>query len=390
MSPDDIENICEDSIGSADIESISEDSVVGSGDVESVSGDSVVGSGDVESISGDSMGSADVESISGDSVMGSGDVESVSGDSVVGSGDVESVSGDSIESVDANPDVNEANNDSNQSNTLPNALKHDVFISYSTKNSDVANKIRHVLEANNLKCWIAPRNISSGKNYIDEIADGIKSTKIVVLVYSSYSQASKYVNNEINMAFSNNKPILSFNIDNSMPSEDMGYYLKVSQWLPAFPNPEDEFETLIIDSLKLCHESTDVPIVIDFTNYKEEDLSKHKKDIVSLVLLFTPLYWASFIYMGIVANKKLWTLMGLVYLVPTLMCLIIYFQVLRMLFLMYPMLKLFSVMFILFWILAIIHGLLIRNEFLTRKSVLRFTILDENVFEYLYDEYLEL
>ena len=55
--------------------------------------------------------------------------------------------------------------------------KHDVFISYSTKNSDVANKVCHVLEQNDLKCWIAPRNIASGRVYIDEIADAIKATK---------------------------------------------------------------------------------------------------------------------------------------------------------------------------------------------------------------------
>lgn len=268
--------------------------------------------------------------------------------------------------------------------------KHDVFISYSTRNSDIANKICYVLEQNNLQCWIAPRNISSGKNYIDEIASGIKSAKIIVLVYSKYSQESKYVNNEINMAFSNNKPILSFNIDNSMPSEDMEYYLKVTQWLPAFPNPEDEFEKLIIDSLKLCNENTDVPVTIDFSNYKPEDLSKHKKDYISLVLLFTPLYWASFIYMGISTGKKLWALMGFVYLIPGIMCLLIYFGILNMMFLLYPMLMLFALIFIMFWILAIIHGFVIRNEFLTRKSVLRFTSSNEEIFEYLYDEYLQL
>ena len=53
--------------------------------------------------------------------------------------------------------------------------KHDVFISYSTKDSDIANKVCYILEHNNLKCWIAPRNISSGRIYLDEIADAIKS-----------------------------------------------------------------------------------------------------------------------------------------------------------------------------------------------------------------------
>ena len=126
------------------------------------------------------------------------------------------------------------------------------------------------------------------------------------------------------------------------------------------------------------------------TNFRQEDLSKHKKDYLSLILLFTPFYWASFIYMGIVSSRKLWALMGFVYLVPTLMFLIIHFQVLGSLFIFYPMWVLFGLIFIIFWILAIIHGFVIRNEFLTRKSVLRFTSSDDDLFDYLYDEYSQL
>lgn len=267
---------------------------------------------------------------------------------------------------------------------------HDVFISYSTKNSDVANKVCYVLEQNNLKCWIAPRNISSGKIYVDEIADAIKSTKIVVLIYSTYSQESRYVNNEINLAFSKNKPILSFNIDEAMPKEGMEYYLKVTQWLSAYPNPEDEFETLIRDALKLCDENPDVPVSINLNDFKGEDLSRHKKDYVSLILLFTPLYWFSFIYMGIISSKKLWVLMGLLLAIPGVMLLLIFFQILNRLFMMYPIFVLFGVIFVMFWILAIIYGLVIRNEFLTRKSVLSLASLDDELFEYLCDEYSQI
>lgn len=267
---------------------------------------------------------------------------------------------------------------------------HDVFISYSTKDGDIANKVCYALEQNGLKCWIAPRNIASGRIYVDEIANAIKSTKIVVLIYSAHSQESQYVNNEIKMAFSNNKQILSFNIDDSLPKENMEYFLKITQWLSAYPNPEDEFETLVKDVLKLCDETTEKPILLDFTNFKEEDLSKHKKDYLSLILLFTPIYWASFIYMGISSSKKLWALMGIVYLIPTLMCLMIYFGIFGYLFVAYPMLALFSVIYIVFWILAIIHGLLIRNEYLTRKSVLKFASSDDELFGYLYDEYIQL
>lgn len=268
--------------------------------------------------------------------------------------------------------------------------KHDVFISYSTKNSDVANKVCYVLEQNNLKCWIAPRNISSGRIYLDEIADAIKSTKIVVLIYSADSQESKYVNNEINMAFTNNKKILSFNIDNSLPREDMEYYLKINQWLAAYPDPETEFEKLVMDARDLCDDAGDTPVLVDMSNFNDKELSMHKKDYVSLILLFTPFYWASFIYMGLTSNKKLWTLMGLVYLIPTIIYLMIRLSILNYLFVLYSMMSLFRSIFVIFWILAIIHGFVIRNEYLTRKSVLRFTSADKDLFNYLYDEYLRL
>ncbi|MBQ6100448.1 MAG: toll/interleukin-1 receptor domain-containing protein [Methanobrevibacter sp.] len=269
-------------------------------------------------------------------------------------------------------------------------MSQDVFISYSTKDSAIAEKICYALEQNGLTCWIAPRNISSGKSYIDEISKAIKTTKIVVLVFSKNSQESKYVNNEIKMAFTRNKPIISFNIDNSEPEGDMEYHLKVSQWLMASPKPEDKLETLVEDAKELCDIKTDVPVLVDLTNFIPEDLSKHKKDYISLILLFTPIYWASFIYMGISASKKLWAGMGILYMIPSLMIFILYFEVLDFLFVSYPLFKMFNVIFIIFWILAIIHGFVIRNEFLTRKSVLRFTTSDDNLFNYLYEEYVEL
>lgn len=268
--------------------------------------------------------------------------------------------------------------------------KHDVFISYSTKNGDVANKVCYVLEQNNIKCWIAPRNISSGRIYLDEIGGAIKSTKIVVLIYSVDSQESQYVNNEINMAFTNNKKILSFNIDNSIPKEDMEYYLKITQWLAAYPDPETEFEELVRDVRELCDEVGDAPVLVDMSHFNDNDLSMHKKDYVSLILLFTPFYWASFIYMGMTSNRKRWTLMGLVYLIPTIIYLMIRFGILNYLFVLYSMMSLFTTIFVIFWILAIIHGFVIRNEYLTLKSVLRFTSADKDLFNYLYEEYLRL
>lgn len=41
-------------------------------------------------------------------------------------------------------------------------MSHDIFISYSGKDSNTANVICHELEKNGIRCWMAPRDIPVG------------------------------------------------------------------------------------------------------------------------------------------------------------------------------------------------------------------------------------
>lgn len=122
---------------------------------------------------------------------------------------------------------------------------HDVYISYSTKDKDVAFMICYVLEMNDVKCWIAPRNITSMQHYADDIADAIKSAKTVVLVFSENSDNSKFVNNEIEQAFNLNKPIIVFKIDDYYPHQPMDFYLKNQKHITSYPDPKEKLEELV-------------------------------------------------------------------------------------------------------------------------------------------------
>ena len=66
-------------------------------------------------------------------------------------------------------------------------LDHDVFISYSSKNKNIADAIVADLEQNNVKCWYAPRDILSGEDWAGAINNAISSTKIFVLVFTDES-----------------------------------------------------------------------------------------------------------------------------------------------------------------------------------------------------------
>ena len=269
-------------------------------------------------------------------------------------------------------------------------MSYDVFISYSSVDEKIALEICHVLEQNDLKCWMAPRNIPKGEYYANYIVKAIKSTTMVLLVYSRHAQESRYVKTEIKHAFENEKPILSFNITDRIPDKEMGYFLKITQWMAGYPDPEDKFTDLIENVFRLCKKGPSRPISCDLADFDPVYMSRMKEDYISLILLFSPIYWASFLYMGLVGDENLWKVSGLIYLIPSIFCIIFLYQIWGILFIHYPVFQTFYWIYLLFWILAIAHGLLIRNEFLTRRIVLRLTSVDDDYFDRLIEEYSKI
>ena len=268
-------------------------------------------------------------------------------------------------------------------------MVHDVFISYSTKDKITADAICHVLEENKIKCWIAPRNITSGKPYAEEIIDAITSTKIVVLVFSNNSQVSQFVNNEVNIAFSNNKPILSFKIDESMPEGELEYFLKVNHWLEAYPDPEKVFKTLVTDASRLVGDEKTNPIVDSnvMQKAKNGDFNQisAKTHWKSFILMFTPLFPIALIYMGLSARMKKLTIQGVISIVPIFIMMFFYFSD-RGLFTL-PNIVLAQRFLIIFWIISFIYVLIVRKDYSFRKSVMKSVSDDDELFGALIDEY---
>ncbi len=141
-------------------------------------------------------------------------------------------------------------------------MAHDVFISYSTKNTEFAEAVCGKLEDNGIECWIAPRNIKTGTNYAEEIMDGLNTAKMIVLIFSKDAQESEYVNNEIDTAFSNNQHIVSLKVDDSFPEKKMEFFLKNTQWLDASPTALKEqnktlescYDQLVVDVKRILED----------------------------------------------------------------------------------------------------------------------------------------
>jgi hypothetical protein len=113
----------------------------------------------------------------------------------------------------------------------------DIFISYSQADRACAHEMVALLEAQGLRCWIAPRDISPSADWAAEIIDAISAARVMVLVFSSSSNRSPQVRREIERAVHKGVTVLPFRIEDVAPSKSLEFFLSAQHWLDAFPPP---------------------------------------------------------------------------------------------------------------------------------------------------------
>jgi|SRR5208283_4803095 len=126
----------------------------------------------------------------------------------------------------------------------------DVFISYPSARNEIATATCAALEKNGITCWMAPRDILPGMTYADALIQAIDSSKVVVLVYSSETNASPHILREVERAVHNNIPIIPVRVDNSDPSNAMLYYISTPHWLDAFVPPFEQHLDRLVKTVK--------------------------------------------------------------------------------------------------------------------------------------------
>jgi hypothetical protein len=111
------------------------------------------------------------------------------------------------------------------------AAGYDAFVSYASPDAAVANAVLEILELHEIKCWIAPRNITPGLQYADEIEGAINNTKVLVLVFSEHAAASSHVGREIERGASQQRRIIVLRTDSTPLARSFQYFLSESQWI---------------------------------------------------------------------------------------------------------------------------------------------------------------
>jgi len=116
----------------------------------------------------------------------------------------------------------------------------EVFISYSQSDGDCAHEMVARLEAQGVKCWMAPRDIAPAADWAAEIIDAISTARVMVLVFSASSNRSPQVRREVERAVHKRVDILPFRIEDVLPSKSLEFFLSAQHWMDAFAPPREQ------------------------------------------------------------------------------------------------------------------------------------------------------
>ena len=120
-----------------------------------------------------------------------------------------------------------------------------IFISYSSANQVIANKINDSLKKAGFKTWFAKDSIKAGQNYAGDIVKAIQSSTCLLLLYSSSSDSSVHVQKELDLALKYQKKIYPLRIENIEPKEAMEYFLSGAQYIDIFNDFNKEFKSFV-------------------------------------------------------------------------------------------------------------------------------------------------
>lgn len=124
-------------------------------------------------------------------------------------------------------------------------MAREVFISYKKEDKAAADRICRALERDNIKCWMASRDVPVGREWAASIVQALKASRSFVLVLSSNSKNAKQISREAELADNIGLPIITVRIEDVEPPPELQYFLGNIQWLDAFgPDSDSAMERL--------------------------------------------------------------------------------------------------------------------------------------------------
>ncbi len=123
-------------------------------------------------------------------------------------------------------------------------MTHDVYICYDEKDEYLSDELYELFEKNNIKAWSKSKDMPSDGS-VDTITNAISESECFVLILGKSSKDTNYIMTELDIAFSNEVPIVVFDIDEGKSSKKLEFLIRTQTVIPSYPNTKKQLEKLV-------------------------------------------------------------------------------------------------------------------------------------------------
>ena len=122
-----------------------------------------------------------------------------------------------------------------------------VFISYSSKDIELADKVKILLNKNGIETWMATCDIPAGSKYAELLIRAIRNCGCLLLLLTHDSQNSVWVAKEVERAINYKKTIIPVQIEDVVLNDEFEMYISENQILSIkeIDDTTSEFQSLI-------------------------------------------------------------------------------------------------------------------------------------------------
>ena len=121
-------------------------------------------------------------------------------------------------------------------------MDHKVFISYSSRDALLAERIHDRLERDGVGCWISSRDVPPGADFQGCIVNAIDAAELVLLVFSSEANHSNEIAKELSLA--SKKLLIPARIEDVLPEGAFRFQLTNRQFFDLFEDFDRRLDDL--------------------------------------------------------------------------------------------------------------------------------------------------
>lgn len=135
-------------------------------------------------------------------------------------------------------------------------MNHDVYICYDKKDEYLSDELYQLFEKNNINAWNKSKDMHSDES-VNTITNAISESKCFVLLLGKSSNDTNYIMTELDIAFSNEIPIVVFDIDEGKSSKKLEFLIRTQKVIPSYPNSKKQLEKLVKETSDIVKKPVD-------------------------------------------------------------------------------------------------------------------------------------